>query len=40
MKKIPKNLLKNLKNGNIMEFCWSEKVGTLIRYGASYAGIS
>ena len=30
MKKIPGNLLKIWKNhGNIMEFCWSEKVGTL-----------
>ena len=30
MKKIPGNLLKNLENhGNIMEFCQSEKVGTL-----------
>ena len=30
MKKIPGNLLKTLKNhGDIMEFCQSEKVGTL-----------
>ena len=30
MKKIPGNLLKPWKNhGNIMEFCQSEKVGTL-----------
>ena len=29
MKKIPGNLLK--KPGNIMEFCQSKKVGTLIR---------
>ena len=31
MKKIPGNLLKNLeKSWNIMEFCQSEKVGTLV----------
>ena len=30
MKKIPRNLLKNLENhGNIMEFCQSEKMGIL-----------
>ena len=32
MKKIPGNLLKTWKyHGNIMEFCQSEKVGTLGR---------